>query len=70
MDDLVLDNPNARRSSARFLARAVADEILAPSFLMHPHVVEVGGEVVEEAKVRREGARRRNVMCGGGRRRA
>lgn len=49
-DDLELDIPNARTIIATFLARAVVDEILPPSFLMDPLVIRIGGEIVDMAK--------------------
>lgn len=33
-----------------FVARAVVDEILPPSFLMDPLVMQLGGSIVENAK--------------------
>lgn len=49
-DDLELDIPNARPILATFLARAVVDEILPPSFLMDPLVMRLGGDIVDQAK--------------------
>jgi programmed cell death protein 4 len=51
IDDLVLDNPHAKKQVAQFLARGIADEILAPCFLSNPLVESLGGEMVEQAKV-------------------
>jgi programmed cell death protein 4 len=50
-DDLALDAPSAARDIATFLARAVVDEILPPSFLSDPLVVGLGGEIVDHAKL-------------------
>jgi len=50
-DDLVLDIPPAKKLLSQFVARAVADEILAPSFLADPLIQHIGAEVVENAKV-------------------
>ena len=46
-DDLTLDVPNAPDMLAKFLARAVHDEILPPAFLTDAHVAAVGGAVVQ-----------------------
>lgn len=51
MEDLQLDIPEARKLVAMFLARAVADEVLPPSFLTDTLVESVGGNVVEQARV-------------------
>ena len=51
VDDLQVDVPSAVRDIATFLARAVVDEILPPSFLSDPLVVGLGGEMVEHAKL-------------------
>jgi programmed cell death protein 4 len=51
IDDLVLDNPHAKKQVAQFLARGIADEILPPAFLSDPLVESLGGEMVEQAKV-------------------
>lgn len=50
IDDLQLDAPDARVDVATFLARAVVDEILPPSFLMDPLVVQIGDDIVDQAK--------------------
>jgi MA3 domain len=44
IDDLQLDAPAARPLAASFLARAVVDEILPPSFLRDPIMARLGGE--------------------------
>lgn len=49
VDDLELDIPQARAILTQFLARAVVDELLPPSFLSDPLVEGMGGEVVENA---------------------
>lgn len=51
VDDLRVDVPSAVRDIATFLARAVVDELLPPSFLSDPLVVGLGGEMVEHAKL-------------------
>jgi programmed cell death protein 4 len=51
IDDLSLDAPDARAVAARFLARAVSDEVLPPAFLSSEYVMSLAGDVVEEAKV-------------------
>jgi programmed cell death protein 4 len=43
IDDLQLDAPAARPLAASFLARAVVDEILPPSFLRDPIMARLGG---------------------------
>ncbi|CAM9519282.1 unnamed protein product [Chrysoparadoxa australica] len=50
IDDIQIDAPNARTLVASFLARAVVDEILPPSFLSNPHIVSLGGDIVEGAR--------------------
>jgi len=47
VDDLVIDIPSARTTLAQFLARAVVDELLPPSFLSDPLVEGMGGDIVE-----------------------
>ncbi len=46
IDDLLLDVPGADDILAKFIARAVHDEILPPSFLTDPNVTAIGGNVV------------------------
>lgn len=41
---------SARTLLATFLARAVVDEILPPSFLLDPMVMKIGDDIVESAK--------------------
>lgn len=50
VDDLEIDAPGAASTVAAFLARAVVDEVLPPSFLIDPTVVNLGGDVVEMTK--------------------
>jgi hypothetical protein len=63
--DLETDSPGAVGTLAKFLARAVVDEVLPPSFLMDPDVASAGGPIVEEAKallsVRHAAARMEHV---------
>lgn len=49
--ELVKDIPDAVKLIAQFLARAVVDEVLPPSFLSDPLVERIGKEVIEKAKV-------------------
>jgi programmed cell death protein 4 len=49
-DDLELDCPQAKDYIARFLARAVADECLPPSFLTDKYIEGLGGLIVQHAK--------------------
>jgi programmed cell death protein 4 len=49
-DDLELDTPQAKDYVARFLARAVADECLPPSFLTDKYIETLGGVIVQRAK--------------------
>uniref|UniRef100_A0A7S2R8I9 MI domain-containing protein n=1 Tax=Mucochytrium quahogii TaxID=96639 RepID=A0A7S2R8I9_9STRA len=51
VDDIRLDIPSAKKYIAQFLARAVADEILPPSFLSDPLNEQMGGSMVDQAKV-------------------
>jgi programmed cell death protein 4 len=50
IDDIQLDAPAACPLVAAFLARAVVDEILPPSFLRSPSIASLGGEIVEAAR--------------------
>jgi len=50
IDDLALDVPLARQMLAQFLARALADEVIPPSFVMDPVVQQIGGDVVNHAQ--------------------
>ena len=40
-------------AALQFLARAIVDELLPPSFLLDRHVAALGGKVVDKAKVSR-----------------
>lgn len=51
MDEIEKDAPAAKSILATFLARAVVDEVLPPSFLADSVVCNLGGEVVEQAKL-------------------
>ena len=51
MDDLEIDNPEAKKDLANFLARAVADDLLPPAFLSDPLVAQLSDDVVGRAKV-------------------
>ena len=48
---LQVDIPGAPKMITNFLARAVVDEVVPPSFLADPLVMSLGGDVVEQAKV-------------------
>ena len=50
VDDLEIDAPGAAHTVASFLARAVVDEVLPPSFLIDPTVMGLGGDVVDATK--------------------
>jgi hypothetical protein len=50
LDDLALDVPSAHNLAARFLARAVADEILPPAFLSDAYVASLAGDAVAQAR--------------------
>jgi programmed cell death protein 4 len=49
MDSYILDVPSAHTYVISFLARAVVDEVLPPSFLSDPLVRSIGGAVIEDA---------------------
>lgn len=51
VDEVEKDAPAAKSILATFLARAVVDEVLPPSFLADSVVCNLGGEVVEQAKL-------------------
>jgi len=50
VDEIEKDAPSAREMLAKFLARAVVDEVLPPSFLSDAVISNLGGEVVDHAK--------------------
>jgi programmed cell death protein 4 len=50
IDDIQLDAPAARPLVSSFLARAVVDEILPPSFLRNPEIAGLGGDIVKGAR--------------------
>lgn len=49
-EELAIDCPTSFELLSTFLARAVVDEILPPSFLTDPVTMNLGGEIVEHAK--------------------
>mmetsp|Transcript_19420 Transcript_19420/g.28774 ORF Transcript_19420/g.28774 Transcript_19420/m.28774 type:complete len:394 (+) Transcript_19420:52-1233(+) len=49
IDDIQLDAPSARTYVSSFLARAIVDEILPPSFLRNNEIVSIGGDIVKGA---------------------
>lgn len=51
IDEIVIDVPFARDMLPIFLARAVLDEVLPPSFLSDAVVCNLGGEIVKQAKM-------------------
>ena len=51
VDEIEKDAPAAKTILATFLARAVVDEVLPPSYLADSVVCSLGGEVVEQAKI-------------------
>lgn len=50
-DEIEKDAPAAKSAVSIFLARAVVDEVLPPSFLADSVVCNLGGEMVEHAKI-------------------
>jgi len=50
-DEIEKDCPKAREMISIFLARAVVDEVLPPSFLSDAVVCNLGGEIVTHAKL-------------------
>ena len=50
-DEIQIDCLNARELLSIFLARAVVDEVLPPSFLTDSVVANLGGEIVSHAKL-------------------
>lgn len=50
IDQIVIDVPSARGMVSTFLARAVMDEALPPSFLSDAVVCNLGGEIIDVAK--------------------
>ena len=51
VDEVEKDVPHARNHVATFLARAVLDEVIPPSFLSDSVVCNLGGEIVVQAKL-------------------
>jgi programmed cell death protein 4 len=51
VDEIEIDVPTAREMLSTYLARAVVDEVLPPSFLSDAVVCNLGGEVVKQAKL-------------------
>jgi len=51
VDEVEKDVPHARNHVATFLARAVLDEVVPPSFLSDSVVCNLGGEIVVQAKL-------------------
>jgi len=51
IDEIEIDCPNAKNIVAIYLARAVKDEVLPPSFLSDAVVCNLGGDIVDMAKL-------------------
>lgn len=51
VDEVEIDCPQAPSMLAAFVARAVIDEVLPPSFLKDNVVCNLGGEIIEHAKL-------------------
>jgi programmed cell death protein 4 len=51
VDEIEIDAPNAPHILSSFIARAVIDEILPPSFLSDSVVRNLGGDIIESAKI-------------------
>eukprot|EP00599_Poterioochromonas_sp_BG-1_P015461 CAMPEP_0173163868 /NCGR_PEP_ID=MMETSP1105-20130129/20184_1 /TAXON_ID=2985 /ORGANISM="Ochromonas sp., Strain BG-1" /LENGTH=365 /DNA_ID=CAMNT_0014084021 /DNA_START=121 /DNA_END=1219 /DNA_ORIENTATION=- len=51
IDEIELDAPLAKNILAAFLARAVVDEVLPPAFLSDSVVSNLGGEIVDQARL-------------------
>jgi programmed cell death protein 4 len=51
VDEIEKDAPLARSHLATYLARAVLDEVIPPSFLGDSVVCNLGGEIVDQAKI-------------------
>eukprot|EP00401_Gymnodinium_catenatum_P080485 CAMPEP_0117471224 /NCGR_PEP_ID=MMETSP0784-20121206/7622_1 /TAXON_ID=39447 /ORGANISM="" /LENGTH=140 /DNA_ID=CAMNT_0005265339 /DNA_START=134 /DNA_END=557 /DNA_ORIENTATION=- len=51
VDEIEKDCPSARLIISTFLARAVIDEVLSPAFLGDAVVCNLGGDVVDRAKM-------------------
>jgi programmed cell death protein 4 len=51
IDEVELDVPQAASFLASFIARAVVDEVLPPSFLTDSVICNLGGDVIEQAKI-------------------
>ena len=50
IDEIEKDAPKARDMLATFVARAVIDDILPPSFLSDAVVCNLGGDIIDYAK--------------------
>jgi len=50
IDEIVIDAPAARDMLAVFVARTVVDEVLPPSFLSDPVVLNLGGDIIDRTK--------------------
>jgi programmed cell death protein 4 len=51
IDEIEIDAPKAPSMLAAFVARAVIDEVLPPSFLKDNVVCNLGGEIIDHAKL-------------------
>lgn len=51
IDQVEIDVPHARDMAARFLARAVSDEVLPPAMVTDPIVRSMAGDICDQARV-------------------
>jgi programmed cell death protein 4 len=51
IDEIELDAPLAKNMLASFLARAVVDEVLPPSFLSDSVICNLGGEIIDHSRL-------------------
>lgn len=51
IDEIEIDVPQAAEFLSAFVARAVVDEVLPPSFLTDNIICNLGGEIIDHAKV-------------------
>lgn len=51
VDEITIDCPHAKSALSSFLARAIVDEILPPSYLNDNVINNLGGEIIEQTKI-------------------